>query len=76
MIIDFFPNVPNAFGRMHIVNLSYVEDFPINVLIQEPTMSSCQYFTDVFKGNVHNTKMLTTINCPNILNIPLGIGAY
>ena len=35
---------PNAFWHKkgHIVNLSYAEDFPTNVLIQEPMMCSCQ----------------------------------
>ena len=39
------------------------------MLIQEPRMGSCQYFTDVFKGNVHSAKMFTTTDCPNILNV-------
>ena len=51
-----------------IINLSYVEDFPVNVLIQEPRMGFCQYFTDGFEGNTHSAKLLTIINYPNILN--------
>ena len=41
----------------------------MNALIQELMMSSCQYFTDDFKGNIHSTKMLSTINCPNIIDV-------
>ena len=41
--------------KIHIVNLSYVEDFPTNVLVQKPMTGSCQYFTNVVKGNVHST---------------------
>ena len=41
----------------------------MNVLIQELMMSSCQYFTDDFKDNIHNAKMLSTINYPNIINV-------
>ena len=51
-----------------IINLSYVEDFPVNVLIQEPRMGFCQYFTDGFEGKTHSAKLLTIINYPNILN--------
>ena len=40
----------------------------MNELIQELVMSSCQYFTDDFKGNFHSDKMLNTINYPNIIN--------
>ena len=71
MIGDVCSDVPNAFWhkKRHIVNLSYVEDFPTNVLIQEPRVGSCQYFIDVFKGNVHSAKMFTTTDCPNILNV-------
>ena len=71
LIDDVCFDIPNAFRykKIQIVNLSYVEEFPINVLIQEPMMGSCQHFADVFKGNVHSTKMLTTTNCPNILDV-------
>ena len=54
--------------KRHIINLSHIEDFPTNVLVQGPMMGSYQYFTDVFKGNVHNTKMITILDYPNILN--------
>ena len=40
----------------------------MNALIQELTMSSCQYFTDDFKGNIHSAN---TINRPNIINTSL-----
>ena len=53
--------------KRHIINLSHIEDFPTNVLVQGPIMGSYQYFIDCFKGNVHNTKMLTILNYPNIL---------
>ena len=49
-------------------NLSYEKDSPMNAFIQELMMSSCQYFTNDFKGNIHSTKMLNTINNPNIIN--------
>ena len=41
----------------------------MNALIQELMMSSCQYSIDDFKGNIHNTKMLNTINYSNIINV-------
>ena len=53
--------------KRHIINLSHIEDFPTNVLVQGPIMGSYQYFIDCFKGNVHNTKMLTILDYPNIL---------
>ena len=37
----------------------------MKALIQELMMSSCQYFTDDFKGNTHRAN---TINHPNIIN--------
>ena len=40
----------------------------MNELIQELVMSSCKNFIDDFKGNLHSTKMLNTINYPNIIN--------
>ena len=40
----------------------------MNELIQELVMNSSQSFTDDFKGNFHNTKMLNTIHNPNIIN--------
>ena len=55
--------------EIDIDNLSYEKDSPMNVLIQELMMSSCQYFTDDFKDNIHNAKMLSTINYPNIINV-------
>ena len=51
-----------------IDNLSYKKNSPMNELIQELVMSSCQYFIDDFKGNFHSDKMLNTINYPNIIN--------
>ena len=48
----------------------------MNSLIQELMMSSCQNFKDDFKGNIHNTKMLSTINCPNIINVSLQESAH
>ena len=44
LIVDVCSNVPNAFWhkKIHIVNLSYVEDFPTNVLVQKPMTGSCQ----------------------------------
>ena len=51
-----------------IINLSYIEDFPANVLIQEIRMGFCQYFTDDFEGNTYSAKLLTITNYPNILN--------
>ena len=71
LIDNVCSDIPNAFcyRKIHIVNLSYVEDFPTNVLVQEPMMGIYQYFIDVVKGNVHSTKMITTTDCPNILNV-------
>ena len=40
----------------------------MNALIQELMMSSCQYFIDNFKGNIHSAN---TINRPNIINTSL-----
>ena len=40
----------------------------MNALIQELMMSSCQYFIDDFKGNIHSAN---TINRPNIINTSL-----
>ena len=40
----------------------------MNALIQELMMSSCQCFTDDFKGNIHSAN---TINRPNIINTSL-----
>ena len=57
--------------EIDIDNLSYEKDSPMNAFIQELMMSSCQNFTNDFKGNNHNTKMLSTINCPNIINASL-----
>ena len=43
LINDVFSDVLNAFWhkKKHIVNLSYVEDFPTDMLIQEPRMGFC-----------------------------------
>ena len=51
--------------EIDIDNLSFEKDSPINALIQELTMSSCQNFIDDFKGNIHSAN---TINRPNINN--------
>ena len=79
LLIDDCSDIPNAFWhrRKHIVdlfyvidiiNLSYIEDFPAKVLIQESRMGFCQYFTYGFEGNTHSAKLLTIANYPNILN--------
>ena len=52
--------------EIDIDDLSYEKDSPMNALIQELMMSSCQCFTDDFKGNIHSTN---TINRPNIINV-------
>ena len=52
--------------EMDIDNLSYEKDSLMNALIQELMMSSCQCFTDDFKGNIHS---VNTINRPNIINV-------
>ena len=57
--------------KRYIISLSYVEDFPIEVSIQEPKMGSCQYFTNNFEGNTYSAELLTITNYPNILNISL-----
>ena len=54
--------------EIDIDDLSYEKDSPMNALIQELMMSSCQCFTDDFKGNIHSTN---TINRPNIINTSL-----
>ena len=54
--------------EIDVDNLSYEKDSPMNAFIQELMMSSCQYFTDDLKGNIRSTKMLHTINYPNITN--------
>ena len=71
LIDDVCSDAPSAFWheKIHIDNLSYVEDFPVNVLIQDLMIGSCQCFTDIATGNIHSTKMLTTIDYPNIINI-------
>ena len=55
-------------SKFEIDNLYYEKDSPMNALIQELMMNSCQYFTDDFKGNIHSTN---TINRPNIINTSL-----
>ena len=52
--------------EIDVDNLSYEKDSPMNAFIQVLMMSSCQYFTDDFKGNIHS---VSTINCPNIINV-------
>ena len=71
LIDDVCSDAPNAFWheKIHIDNLSYVENLPINVLIQDLMIGSCQCFIDIAKGNIHSTKMLTTIDYPNIIII-------
>ena len=54
--------------EIDVDNLSYEKDSPMSAFIQELMMSSCQSFTDDFKGSNHSTKMLNTINYPNIIN--------
>ena len=54
--------------EIDIDNLFDEKDSPMNVLIQELMTSSCQYFIDDFKGNVHSA---STINRPNIINTSL-----
>ena len=52
--------------EIDIDNLSYEKDSPMNALIQELMMSSCQYFTDDSKCNIHS---VSTINRPNTINV-------
>ena len=54
--------------EIDIDNLPYENNSSINALIQELMMSSCQCFTDDFKGNTHRAN---TINRPNIINTSL-----
>ena len=56
---------------MHIDNLSYDENFPIYVFIQDLMIGSYQGCTDIVKGNTHSTKILINIDCPNNINISL-----
>ena len=51
--------------EIDVDNLSYKKDSPMSAFIQELMMSSCQCFTDDFKGNTHRAN---TINHPNIIN--------
>ena len=68
--IEFCQKEINDFvQKRHIINLSYVKDFPTYVLIQEPRMGFCQNFLGIFKGNDHSTKILIIIDYPNILNV-------
>ena len=55
-------------AEIDIDNLSYEKDSPMNALIQEIVMNSCQCFLDGFEGNTH---MANTINRPNIINTSL-----
>ena len=52
--------------EIDIDNLSYEKDSPMNALIQELMMSSCQHFTNGFEGNIHS---VSTINHPNIIYV-------
>ena len=54
--------------KIDIDNLSYEKDSPMNALIQELMMSSCQRLTNGFEGNTHTAN---TINRPNIINTSL-----
>ena len=54
--------------EIDVDNLSYKNNSPMNELIQELVLSSCQSFTDDFKGNFHRDKTLKTINHPNIID--------
>ena len=70
LIDDVCSDALSAFWheKIPIDDLSYDDDFPINVPIQDLMIGSCHYFTDDFRGNIHSTKMLNTINYPNIIN--------
>ena len=52
--------------EIDIDNLSYEKDSPMNAVIQELMMSSCQYFIDDSKRNIHS---VSTINRPNTINV-------
>ena len=54
--------------EIDIDNLSYEKDSRMNALVQEIMTSSCQCFTDDFKGNTHTAN---TLNRPNIINTSL-----
>ena len=54
--------------EIDIDNLPYEKDSPMNALIQEIVMSSCQCFPDDFEGNTHTAN---TINRSNIVNTSL-----
>ena len=54
--------------EIDINNLSYEKDSPMNALIQEIVMSSCQCFPDNFEGNTYTANAL---NRPNIANTSL-----
>ena len=54
--------------KIHIDDLSYGDNLPINVPIQDLMIGSCHYFTYDFRGNIHSTKMINTVNYPNIIN--------
>ena len=45
-------------SEIDIDNLSYEKDSPMNPLIEDLMMSSYQYFTNDFKGNIHNTNTI------------------
>ena len=54
--------------EIDIDNLSYEKYSPMNALIQEIVMSSCQCFPDTLEGNTYTAN---TINRPNIINTSL-----
>ena len=71
LIDDVCYDAPNAFchEKMHIDNLSYDENFPIDVFVQDLMIGSYQGCTDIAKGNTHSTKILINIDYPNNINI-------
>ena len=73
LIDDVCSDALNAFWheKIHIDDLSYGDNLPIRVPVQDLMIGSCHYFTDDFRGNIHSTKMLNTINYPNIINSSL-----
>ena len=70
---DVCSDALNAFWheKIPIDDLSYDDDFPINIPIQDLIIGSCHYFTDDFRGNIYCTKKLNTINYPNIIGTSL-----
>ena len=56
--------------EIDIDNLTYEKDSPMNTLVQEIMMSSCQYSIDNFKDN---TDRANTINRPHVINTSLQV---